>query len=167
MSDHPAEQLVSRLDQIREDLDLLQASVVPDPDAASYRNDARSDDTSEQSWLPLGVEQGIRSDEASSRTSFAELRDEDEELQKKSITVAGTSRNSNSQPETTTLDEEGEPRSSRSSSEEHGGSDEELSTDVERWLAKSADYGPLDFLYEMFSHLYVVSRLALLFARLT
>jgi hypothetical protein len=152
LSDHPAEQLISHMDQIREDLDLLQASVVPDPDAAVYQNDSISESTSQTSWLPFGVEQGSHADEASSKTTFAELKDEDKEPQQKLATIAGPSCTPISQPRNNTLDEEGRPQSSMSMSD-HEELDEDSSTDIERWLEKSEDYGPLDFLYDMFSHL--------------
>ena len=138
------------MDQIREDLDLLQASVVPDPDAAAYQKESISENAHQTSSVPFGV--GNRSDEAPLRTSFTELEDEDKEVQEASTTIVGRSRTIIPQPNINTLNDAEQPQYSRSVSD-HGGPDEDSSTDVERGLAKSGDDGPLEFLYDMFSHL--------------
>jgi hypothetical protein len=154
------------MDQIREDLDLLQASVVPDPDAASYQADVKSEHTSQTLWLPSGIEYRTRSDEASSRTSLIEHKEEMEESQEIRAPVAGTKRVTRPAACSNTLDGEERLPPSRPESV-HDESEDAISADIERWLADAEAYSPLDFLYEMFSHLYVMEETAISFSKLT
>lgn len=157
VSDHSPEHLYLKTEEIREDLAMLQASVVPDPDASRYAAEA---DIEARSKIPSHVSSAMQSGSAAGQT---------EDVQSKTNPLPSMS------PASADVDR---PRSEHWPSGHAGAvvSDQEASQDDQEELnlpttdvdyASDSDYesqprqslqesfGPVEFLREMFEHLYV------------
>jgi hypothetical protein len=181
VSDQDPDQLYSRLDDIRDDLGLLQASVVPDPDTAYYQNvgtnttDADGGDSSSHHFVPTDdslkmfqdeKREGGSTDHALLRelsllSPTQPLKDPVEQLAAHTPSESLTSAVSPVSTREAALSSSSEPSDTTSLKlDVYEKFEDDQKADL--WYANpSAEdgFGPLDFLYEMFSHLCVILRL--------
>jgi hypothetical protein len=152
ISDHTPEQLYSKTEEIREDLAMLQASVVPDPEAARYLDQAEAESRAKVTSPVPGVtappkldsqlQQVSRHRDMSSATSSKSPDDVDVETAEavedlKETAAEGDSSFAYDIDELSNSDTENRP--------------DAASPSIRAFPDEA--YGPVDFLYEMFEHL--------------